>query len=172
MTWLLALYPPRWRRRYGDELRALIGSQPFSVHAVIDLIAGAIDAWLEPQKFPVTMAPAGAEQGATMIRTMLKLGCAGSRGPVSREDARKSAAVNLGGTLLLTAFWMTLRIRLANHNYVDGFLAMAYLVPYLFSLRYTSLKGRSLRTQSIFIGGMILVLTLILGTAGWLASRI
>lgn len=33
-------------------------------------------------------------------------------------------------------------------------------------------KGRSLRTQSIFIGGMILVLTLILGTAGWLASKI
>jgi hypothetical protein len=172
MTWLLALYPPRWRRRYGDELRALIASQPFSLHAVIDLTAGAIDAWLEPQKIPQQMAPAGAEQGVTMIGTMMKLGCAGSRARVSREDAWKSVAVNLGGTLLLTALWMTLRIRLANHNYVDGFLAMAYLVPYLFSLRYTSLKGRSLRAQSIFIGGMILILTLILGTTGWIASRI
>ncbi len=56
--------------------------------------------------------------------------------------------------------------------YVDAFSAMAFLVPYLFSLRYTSLKGRSPRTQSIFIGGMILILTLILGTAGWLASKI
>ena len=49
---------------------------------------------------------------------------------------------------------------------------MAFLVPYLFSLRYTSLKGRSPRTQSIFIGGMVLVLTLILGVGGWIAAMI
>jgi hypothetical protein len=172
MTWLLALYPPRWRRRYGDELRALIASQRFSLHAAIDLMAGAIDAWLEPQKIPMQPAPAGGEEGVTMIGTMMKLGCAGSGVRVTREDAWKSAAVTLGGTLLLTALWMTLRVRLDNRTWLDVFLAMAYLVPYLFSLRYTSLKGRSLATQSIFIGGMILVLTLILGTAGWFASQI
>lgn len=170
MTWLLALYPPRWRRRYGDELRALLGSQPFSLHAMIDLIAGAIDAWLEPQKIPIQ--PETGQEGVTMIGTMMKLGCAGSGGRVTREDAWKSAAVSLGGTLLLTALWMVLRVRVADRTYVDAFSAMAFLVPCLFSLRYTSLKGRSLRTQSIFIGGMILVLTLILGTAGWIASLI
>jgi hypothetical protein len=167
MTWLLALYPPRWRRRYGDELRTLIGAQPFSLRAVIDLIAGAIDAWFEPQKIPNA-----TQEGETMIGTMMKLGCAGSGERVTRQDARKSLAVNLGGTLLLTALWMTLHIRLGDRTYVDAFSAMAFLVPYLFSLRYTSLKGRSLRTQSIFIGGMILTLTLILGTAGWIASKI
>lgn len=171
MTWLLALYPPRWRRRYGDELRALIGSRPVSLHASIDLIAGAIDAWLEPQRIPVQPAPAGKE-GVTMIGTMMKLGCAGSGPRVTREDAWKSAAVSLGGTLLLTALWMTLHIRLGDRTYLDAFLGMAFLVPYLFSLRYTSLKGRSLATQSIFIGGMILVLTLIFGAAGWIASKI
>ncbi len=162
MTWLLALYPPRWRRRYGDELRALLGEQPFSLHAVVDVIAGAIDAWFEPQKFP-------HQEGVSMM----KLGCLTHGGRVSREDAWKSAAVNLGGTLVLTALWMVLRIRhLADRTYVDAFSAMMFLVPYLFSLRYTSLKGRSLRTQSTFIGGTILILTLILGTAGWIASRI
>jgi hypothetical protein len=170
MTWLLALYPPRWRRRYGDELRALIGSQPFSLHAVIDLIAGAIDAWIEPQKIP--LQPDARQEGVTMIGTMMKLGCAGSGERVTREDTRKSLAVMLGGTLLLTALWMVMHIRLGDRTYVDAFSAMAFLVPYLFSLRYTSLKGRSLRTQSIFIGGMTLVLTLILGSAGWIASKI
>ena len=170
MTWLLALYPPRWRRRYGDELRALIGAQPFSLHAVIDLMAGAIDAWLEPQKIP--MQQDATQEGEMMIGTMMKLGCAGSGGRVTREDAWKSAAVMLGGTLLLTALWMAMRVRFGARTYADAFSAMAFLVPYLFSLRYTSLKGRSLRTQSIFIGGMILVLTLILGTAGWIASMI
>ena len=173
MTWLLALYPPRWRRRYGDELRALIGAQPFSVHAVVDLIAGAIDAWLEPQKIPMQPAPAVGEKGGTMIGSMMKLGCAASTGRVSREDAWKSAAVNLGGTLLLTALWMVLHIRrLGDRTYVDAFSAMVFLVPYLFSLCYTSLKERSLRTQSIFIGGTIVMLTLILGSAGWIASKL
>jgi hypothetical protein len=173
MSCLLALYPPRWRRRYGDELRALIASQPLSLHGVIDLIAGAIDAWLEPQKFPQQAAPAGAEQGVTMIGRMMKLGCAGSLDLVTRADARKSAAVNIGGTLLLTALWMTLRFRLrAEKTYIDAFSAMAFLVPYLFSLHYTSLKGRPLRTQSIFIAGTILIVTLILGGAGWVASKI
>lgn len=170
MTWLLALYPPRWRRRYGDEVRTLLGEQPFSLHAAIDLIAGAIDAWLEPQKIP-TPQPEAKQEGATMIGTMMKLGCAtGAR--VTREDAWKSAAVSIGGTLFLTAIWMTLHVRLGDRNYIDAFSAMAFLVPYLFSLHYTSLKGRSLRTQSIFIGGMILLLTLILGSAGWIASKI
>ncbi len=170
MTWLLGLYPPRWRRRYGDEFRALIGSQPFSLHATIDLIAGAIDAWLEPQKIP--MPRDERQEGVTMIGAMMKLGCARTGVRVTREDAWKSLAVNLGGTLLLTALWMTLHIRLGDRTWVDSFSAMAFLVPYLFSLRYTSLKGRSLATQSIFIGGMILILTLILGTAGWIASAI
>ena len=160
MTWLLGLYPPRWRRRYGDELRALVASQPFSLHAVIDLIAGAIDAWLEPQKIPIQQP-----EGVTMI-------CSRSHERVTRQDAWKSAAVNLGGTLFLTAIWMTLHIRLGDRTYVDAFSAMAFLVPYLFSLRYTSLKGRSLRTQTIFIGGTILLLTVILGAAGWVAARI
>lgn len=173
MTWLLALYPPRWRRRYGDELRALIDSQPFSLQAVIDLVAGAIDAWIEPQNIPMQSAPAGKE-GMTMIGTMMKLGCAEAHAgsQVTRKDARKSAAVMLGGTVLLTALWMALHIRLGNRTYVDAFSAMAFLVPYLFSMRYTSLKGRSLATQSIFIGGMILMLTLIFGVAGLIASKI
>lgn len=172
MTWLLMLYPPRWRRRYGDELRALLGSQPFSLGASIDLIAGAIDAWLEPQKIPMQPAPAGGNEGGTMIATMTKLACAGSGRPVTREDARKSLAVNLGGTILLTALWMALHIRLGDRADVDSFAALAFLIPYLISLRYTSLKGRSVATQTIFIGGTILVLVLILGTAGWIASKI
>jgi hypothetical protein len=171
MTWLLALYPPRWRRRYGDEFRALLASQRFSIHAMVDLIAGAIDAWLEPQRIrtpePVTTGP---KEGETMIGTMVKLGCA--RGSVAPEDVRKSLAVNIGGTLLLTFVWMMLLLRLENRTYVDAFFPLAFLVPYLVSLRYSSLKGRSLATQSIFIGGMALVLIAILGTAGWIASKL
>ena len=49
MTWLIKLYPPAWRRRYGRELSDLIAAQPASVGTAIDLVAGAIDAWFNPQ---------------------------------------------------------------------------------------------------------------------------
>jgi hypothetical protein len=172
MTWLLALYPPRWRRRYGDELRELLATQRFSPRTVVDLIAGAIDAWVAPQSIPMQPAAAGQKEGVTMLGTMLRLGCTGSAVKVTREDARKSAAVMLGGTLVLTALWMTLHVRLADRTWTNAFLAMAFLVPYLLSMRYTTLKGRSPRTQAIFIGGTILILMLILGASGWLASKI
>ena len=28
MTWLLQLYPARWRERYGEEFGAVLASQP------------------------------------------------------------------------------------------------------------------------------------------------
>lgn len=172
MTWLLVLYPPRWRRRYGDELRELLGTQRFSLRTIVDLIAGAIDAWTAPQPIPIQPAVAGQKEGATMLGTMLKLGCTGSAVKVTREDARKSAAVMLGGTLILTALWMTLHLRLGDRTYIDAFSAMAFLVPYLISMRYTTLKGRPANTQTIFIATMIILVTLILGGAGWVASKI
>jgi hypothetical protein len=173
MTWLLALYPPRWRRRYGEELRTLLREQSFSPAIVIDLVAGAIDAWLAPQSITWT-APevAGGAEGGRMIGRMMKLSCAGYGARVTKEDGRKSAAVMLGGTILLTLPWMWLRFRLPDNDYVDAFAAMPFLIPYLASLRYSSLKGRSPRTQAIFMGGTLLFLTVLAVVVGWIASRI
>ena len=171
MRWLLALYPPRWRHRYGEEFRALVASQPVSLHSTIDLIAGAIDAWLEPQRSTMQPAAAGKEKGVITMTSILKLGC--SEGVnVTRADTRKSIIVMLGGTIVLTAIWMALHVRLGDQTCVDAFSAMAFMIPYLFSLRYTSLKGRSPATQAIFIGGMILLLSLIFVVAGWTAGRL
>lgn len=171
MTWLLALYPPRWRRRYGTELRALLASQRVTPQVVVDLIAGAIDAWLAPQNISIQPATAGGgREGETMIGTIMKLGCGASQVPVTRADTWKSVAVNLGGTLLLTGVWIFLHRRVENPTYVDAFSAMAFLVPFLFSLRYTSLKGRSAATQAIFIGIMTLLLALIFGIAAWIGA--
>jgi hypothetical protein len=49
---------------------------------------------------------------------------------------------------------------------------MAYLLPYLVSLHYTSLKGRSGGTQMIRISGLGLVLTAFLLLVGWIGTRI
>ena len=104
------------------------------------------------------------------LGTMMKLGCGEFR--VAREDVWKSLAVNLGGTLFLTLIWMAVRVQYGRQTYVTAFSGLAFLVPYLFSLRYSSLKGRSAKTQAIFIGGMTLVLIAIFATAGFISSRL
>ena len=46
MKWLLKLYPPAWRRRYGEEFLVLLEAQSFSLIALIDIALGAFDAHL------------------------------------------------------------------------------------------------------------------------------
>jgi hypothetical protein len=45
---LLRLYPGRWRARYGEEMTALLETSPVGWHDRLDLVRGAIDAWLHP----------------------------------------------------------------------------------------------------------------------------
>ena len=48
MTGVLRLYPRWWRRRYGDEMRALLEAAPPRRGHRRDLMRGALDAWLHP----------------------------------------------------------------------------------------------------------------------------
>ena len=48
MTGVLRLYPRWWRRRYGDEMRALLDVAPARRGDRRDLVRGALDAWLHP----------------------------------------------------------------------------------------------------------------------------
>jgi hypothetical protein len=41
---LLAFYPAQWRRRYGEEFRAVLESRPLGPFDVADVLLGAIDA--------------------------------------------------------------------------------------------------------------------------------
>jgi hypothetical protein len=45
---LVRLYPGAWRRRYGDEMEALLEDRRPTVRERLDLLRGALDAWLHP----------------------------------------------------------------------------------------------------------------------------
>lgn len=171
MRWLLKLYPRAWRRRYGDELTDLVARQPFSVGAAVDLIAGAIDAWIHPQTSVAPFLLSATKGEATMLTKIARLNC--GYGPsVTAADAWKSAAVCLGGTVVLTMIWMWMRRELGDNAYVESLSVLAFLVPLLFSLRYTSLKGRSPGVQVIFIAGSVLLVTAVVLVAASIASRL
>jgi hypothetical protein len=169
VIWLLKLYPPRWRRRYGAELAELVAGQRFAIGTALDLLAGAIDAWVHPQL--AAMAASNSKGDPSMIARVLQLECAGYGPDVTALDRRRSAVVNIGGTLALTALWFWAQ-RHQHNDYLLALSPMAYLLPYLLSLHYTSLKGRSARTQTIVIAGLGTALAAFLMLVGWICTKI
>lgn len=167
MTWLIWLYPPAWRRRYGRELSELITTQPGSFGTAIDLMAAAIDAWLNPQSS--TIAP-DAKGAGTMVSRMLQLRCAGYGTNVTAADSRKAAAVTIVGTLALVLSALWAQAQYGRNHYLESLLLISWMLPWLFSLRYTSLKGRPGAVQVVFIGGSATVVIAIMLVAAWLSS--
>jgi hypothetical protein len=170
VTWLVKLYPPAWRRRYGRELTELISTQPASFGTAIDLVAGAVDAWLNPQSSTAAMA-ADAKGAGAMVPKMLKLRCAGYGPGVTVADARKAAAVMIGGTLALVGALMWAMARYGKTPYLDSLLLMSWLVPLAFSQHYTSLKGRPRGVQAVLIGGQAAIVIALALAAAWLNNN-
>jgi hypothetical protein len=63
---LLRLYPKAWRRRYEAEMQALLDQHEVTVVTRLDLLRGALDAWLFDRRFamsPTTPVLRGARLG-------------------------------------------------------------------------------------------------------------
>jgi hypothetical protein len=181
MTWLLRLYPSPWRRRYADEVAEMLAHQGFSLGVAVDLIAGAIDAWLHPVLLDPRLDGGGAAASAagaktqekTMLNRIARLDCSAMIGhDITKEEQWKSAGVAVGGTVVLSLIWMAVHARVGDNQYVDSLSLMTFLVPYLFSLRYTYLKKRPASVQAVFIGGFTLLLAALFLGAGWIAGKI
>lgn len=56
---LLRLYPARWRARYGEEMADLLDARAMTGRDHVDLVRGALDAWIHPPTPSRTPAVAG-----------------------------------------------------------------------------------------------------------------
>jgi hypothetical protein len=70
---LLVLYPAQWRRRYGEEFRAVLESRPLGPFDVADVVLGALDARLA-LRFAETSSANGGHH------SMLRIGGYGAIG--------------------------------------------------------------------------------------------
>lgn len=173
MTWLLRLYPRSWRRRYGGEVAAMLAGRPFSLAVAVDLVAGAIDVWLHPSATLAAATAASRQEERTMQGRLARLDCAALMGSdVTRADQWKAAGVTVGLTVVLTLAWMFVHVRIGDNPYVDSLSIMPFIVPTLFSMRYTWLKRRPAIVQAVFIGGMSLLVAMLMLAAGWLAAQL
>jgi hypothetical protein len=173
MRALLRLYPKAWRNRYEDEFTALIEASPGGFSLIVDVVAGAIDARLNPGLVTrPASAPAASKGEGQMLGRVMKLRCLGYAPHISTRDQWLSAAVMIGGTIVLTLIWMRAQAVLGDSTYLDSLATMPFLAAYLLSLPFTYLKGRSARAQTVFIGASLALLTVILLAAGYVASLI
>jgi hypothetical protein len=174
VTWLLRLYPSPWRRRYGGEVAEMLAGRGFSFRIAVDLVAGAIDVWLHPAATlaAVPAAPSKQEE-RTMQNRIARLDCGAVSGvPITKEDQWRSGVVAVGGTLVLTLIWMAVHVRIGDNDYVDALSLLPFMIPFVFSMRYTYLKNRPGSVQAVFIGGFSLLLTVIMLGAGWISARL
>jgi hypothetical protein len=163
---LVRLYPHAWRVRYGDEMRELLSSQPFSLRTLVDLIAGAVDARLSPQLAPVE--PASATNGAhDMVKAF---SCSSAGVPV--RDQWRSVAWMLGGSLGLTLVGIALQLRIGDNAFSEGLLYSAFPASLMLSSECTYLKRYSAPARSVIsIGGAVVVI-LTMWAAVAIAQRI
>lgn len=102
---LLALYPAHWRRRYGEEFRAVLESRPLGPFDVADVVLGALDARLTFRFAEPSSANGGQFNmlriggfGAVFGGAAWFIGIAAASG-IGTSDGRLWMAVALAGTL-------------------------------------------------------------------------
>ena len=106
-----------------------------------------------------------------MVVRLMQLQCAGCGPDITASDKRKSAIVNVGGTLVLVLPWLWAVRQSHGNGYVMALAPMTYILPYLLGLRYTSLKARSGPAQTILIAGLGAFLVAFLLVVGRIVTK-
>ena len=157
---LMRLYPRGWRARYGEEFVEVIGEKTLSVQQAIDIVAGAVDAWVSPAVRASVRGPAtSGSGGATMIQE-LKMKCVTTTPRYTTKDGLIGAAVMIGSTVALLAIGIAAR-RLGYTVAGEALKGLAFPASLLLSMPFYATKGQSWRAQFVLLGIPMLILVVI-----------
>ena len=166
MKALVWLYPRAWRERYGEEVEALIAAERPSVRLALDLIAGAIDARLNPQ-WPPEQPAGGTRQGERTKKTLFAH-CQPSESTAAEQ--RRSIAWMLGGTLVLALAYLALKRAFGDTLVVDAFGVSTFPIALLVSGHETYFKPYSRAARSVIIGTLAAIVFLVSLLAAFLSN--
>ena len=164
---LLYLYPRAWRKRYGEEFLATIGGGSLHLQQVIDIVSGAIDAWLSADVRRSTTASrvAPTEGGSILLKSITV--CESKQVRYTKRDSLIGAGVMLGATLLLVMLGIAAR---RGGWSATGEILMSLSFPgsMTLSMPFWLMKGQPWKAQMVIVGGTITFLIAI----GYLAAKI
>ena len=153
---LLRLYPRAWRDRYGEEFLATVGPGPLGLQQAIDIVCGAIDAWLSPDVRRATAAASGGGSMTTKTWTM----CERTPMRYGVRDGLMAAAVMIAVTAIVT----TLGGALTSRGWPETGGALrnfGFLGSLALSMPFWITKGQPWKAQAVIVGGMIAFLVAI-----------
>jgi hypothetical protein len=163
---LLRLYPRAWRERYGEEFLATVGQGALHLQQVIDIVSGAIDAWLSADVRQATRAGrlAPNEGEPTMLKSM-RMACGQTKLNFTTRDSWIGAGVMIGGTVVFSALGIAAR---RNGWPVTGEILKSLAFPgsLTLSMPFTFFKGQPWKAQVVIVVAMLALLV----AAGYLAS--
>ena len=165
MRWLLQFYPAAWRRRYGDEFAAVLQEQQASLGLVVDVLGGAVDAWIHPQ---VKKQVSQGEE--TMTSAMIKR-CAMGGPKLSGRDQIIVGAWTALGILVLSFAYVTVRKVLPHSPAVEAINYMALPGMFMLSMQAAYLRKYRASTQAAMIVGTLGGLYLLCWAAAEIIAR-
>ena len=147
---LMQLYPRSWRERYGDEFTDFVGDRPLSLQQSIDIVSGAIDAWISPSvRASVRGAAAGGRRGGATVIQELKLKCATTTPRYTNREALFYAGLLIVSCLLMVTAGVWAR-RQGYQDLSEFLMALAFPASCLVTMPLY-MKGQSWRAQAVFI---------------------
>lgn len=152
-TALIRLYPQAWRTRYGAEMAEMLASEPLTLRSATDLVAGAIDARLNPRLVPAG-TPAGGK-GAHMTPRLFRC----SSTVFSKEDTWRSASWMIGGSLALTLIATLLQAAIGRNSLSEALLYGAFPAALMLSNESMYFKPYSRHVRlTLSLGGALLII--------------
>ena len=165
MSALLRLYPRAWRERYGAEVEELLAAEPRTLRVWLDLIAGALDARMNPQWTPATKPEGGHETMSTFLSSC-------GRASYPPQQQRKSAFLMLAASLALVLVYFALNATLGESVFLQALLYATFNIALVLSSIPTFLHNYSPRVRAALVAlGVVSSYAFFLGVT-MLADRI
>jgi hypothetical protein len=147
---LVRLYPRRWREKYGQEMEHVLAHQSVTLRLIVDLLAGAIDAHINPQGSSAATNAADARGGTAV--TKLLTHCQPQ--DITGTDYSRSVVVLFATTIVLAMLHIQLKRTFGDHPVVDAFGASTFPVAVLASSWGTYFKRYSLAAKLSLVLGL------------------
>ena len=156
---LLRLYPPAWRVRYGEEFLEMVGTNKLHPQQILDIVSGAIDAWLSADvrraAAATRTAPGGGEP--PMLKSLM---VCEPKARYTRRDGLIGAGVMLVSTLILTLVGVA--VRRGGYPAIGEILtSVSFPVSLNLSMPFWVMKGQPWKAQVVIVGGTTLMLIVI-----------
>ena len=164
---LLRLYPRAWRERYGAEFLATVEPGAPSVQQVVDIVSGAIDAWLSSDvRQAIVDSHVALGGGGSMTPKSLAI-CERKQARYTKRDALIGAGVMIAATIVLSVAGIAVR-RAGWPATGEVIVSLAFSGSLTLSMPFWLMKGQPWKAQAVIIGGTLALLVAI----GWLATLI